>query len=72
MTTFEGFFYYACPLDNIYSGEMKLIRTNKTITIFELFEIKQRGLPKELEGKRLRCPKCKKTYGWHQLKKVRR
>lgn len=72
MRVFEGVFYYVCPLDETYSGEMKLVRKNKMIHISEILSLSRKRLPSELNGERLQCPKCKEVFGWHQLSKKRR
>ena len=71
-TKYEGFFYYVCPLDGMYSGEMRLVRKNRMIDIAEILHLNRNGVPVELNGERLKCPKCKNTHGWHQLEKKRR
>lgn len=67
MGVFEGAFYYVCPKCGIYSGEMDLVRINKTYTVDELYKLEGNT---QLAGERLQCPKCKKVYGWHQLKRL--
>lgn len=64
----KGTFIYVCPVDKTYSGRMDLIRVNKTYTVDELCKLQGN---KHLAGERLRCPECKKIYGWHQLEKVK-
>lgn len=59
---------YHCPKDGTYSGEMKLVRTENTYTIDEFYQLKRKALV-QLVGERLKCPKCKRVYGWHQLEK---
>ncbi len=63
-------YIYVCPKCSTYSGVMKLVRINKTYTVDEMLILKHRGIPRELLGERLKCPKCKKVYGWHQLRRI--
>lgn len=63
-------FYYVCPFDGTYSGEMQYCGKVKiTLLTFDEAEALQ-GQP--TIGERLQCPKCKRVFGWHQLKKVRK
>lgn len=71
MGVFMGAFYYVCPKCGIYSGEMDLVRINKTSVDYERIQLRNLGI-EQLSGERLQCPKCKKVYGWHQLKRLRR
>ncbi len=65
---YAGFFYYTCPIDDTYSGNMKLVRINKTYNTEEYIKLTRRNIL-HVAKERLKCPKCKKTYGWHQLKR---
>ena len=63
-------FYYVCPFDGTYSGEMQYcgkVYGLMNILSDEIDTLK--GQP--IVGERLQCPKCKRVFGWHQLKKVR-
>ena len=63
-------YYYICPFDGTYSGEMQFrgkIYGLASILFDEIDALK--GSP--LIGERLQCPKCKRIFGWHQLKEMR-
>ena len=61
-------YYYVCPFDGTYSGEMQYCGKVTGLTQITFDEINAlAGSP--ILGERLQCPKCKRIFGWHQLKK---
>jgi len=62
-------YYYVCPFDGTYSGEMQYCgKVKLTHLTFDEIEV-LKGSP--TIGERLQCPKCKRVFGWHQLKQMK-
>lgn len=63
-------YYYVCPFDSTYSGEMQFLGKVYSLVNILHDEIDAlKGQP--IIGERLQCPRCMRVFGWHQLKKIK-
>lgn len=58
---------YSCPFDGTYSGQMQYCGKVKLTNI--TFDEMEASPGSPTMGERLQCPKCKRVFGWYQLKR---